>query len=87
MYWLQDTILRIFLSTKVEVIYLLSLICFAKMNFSEQYHIKGEACDVICYEKSISSKTYEWNMFIKDLETWYHYNVILENSDIMLKSL
>jgi hypothetical protein len=26
-------------------------------------------------------------MFIKDLETWYHYNVILENSDIMLKSL
>jgi len=36
------------------------LICFARMDFSEQYHIKFEARDVRCDEKSITSKTYQW---------------------------
>ena len=28
-------------------------ICLARMEFSEQYHIDGEACDMRCDEKSI----------------------------------
>jgi len=36
------------------------LICFARMDFSERYHIEGKARDVRCNEKSISSKSYQW---------------------------
>jgi len=36
------------------------LICFARIDFSEQYHIVGEARDVRCDKKSISRKTYQW---------------------------
>ena len=39
--------------------YILSLICFARMNFSEQYHIKRKAFDVRCDDKSILSNTYQ----------------------------
>jgi hypothetical protein len=39
--------------------YILSLICFARMDFSQQYHIEGEAQDLRCNEKFISSKTYQ----------------------------
>ena len=39
--------------------YTLLLTCFARMDFSEQSHIKGEARDVKCDEKSISSKPYQ----------------------------
>ena len=35
--------------------YLVSLICVVRMDFSEQYHIRGE---VLCNEPSILSKTH-----------------------------
>jgi hypothetical protein len=41
----------------------LTLICFVRMDFSEQYNIKGEARDKRCDKMSISTKT-----FIEDLE-------------------
>ena len=31
--------------------------CFARMDFSEQYHIEDKARDVRCDEKSISNKS------------------------------
>jgi len=34
------------------------LICFAQLDISEQYRIEGEARDVRCDGKSISSKAY-----------------------------
>ena len=41
------------------VLFPLSLTCFVGIDFSEQYHIKGEARDTRCNEKSISSITYQ----------------------------
>jgi len=39
-----------------------------RMNFPKQYHIKGEARDVRCHEKSISIKIFINNsMFIQNL--------------------
>ena len=35
------------------------MICFARMDFSQQYHVGGETRDVRYDEKSISSKTYQ----------------------------
>ena len=32
---------------------------FARMDFSEQYHIEGDARDARCDERSISSQTYQ----------------------------
>jgi hypothetical protein len=40
-------------------IYLLLWICFVRMDFSEQYHIKGKAWEANGDEKSLSSKTYQ----------------------------
>ena len=39
--------------------YIIALICFARMNFSEQSHIEGEDWDMRCDEKSISSKAFQ----------------------------
>ena len=69
--------------------YILSLICFARMDFSELYHIHvgGETCDVKCDEKSISSKKYQWYYVYRGfgkMKSAFHYNVTLENSGIML---
>lgn len=38
---------------------ILSLFCFVRIDFSEQYHIKGKASDVRYDEKSISRKAYQ----------------------------
>ena len=44
------------------------MICFAKMDFSDQYRMEVEAVDVKCDEKFVSSKTYlSDSMFIEDL--------------------
>jgi hypothetical protein len=48
------------LKIKPTCIYILSLICFARIDFSEQYHIEGKACDVRWHEKSVSSKAKKW---------------------------
>jgi hypothetical protein len=34
------------------------LICFARIDFSDQYHTEWEAWDMRCNEKSISSEKY-----------------------------
>ena len=38
--------------------YILLLICFARIDFSDQYHTEWEAWDMRCNEKSISSEKY-----------------------------
>ena len=43
----------------VRYTYILSLICFSRMDFSGQYCIKGKTGDVRCDKKYISSKTYQ----------------------------
>ena len=39
--------------------FILSLICFVRMDLIEQSHIDGEAWDVRCDEKCILNKTYQ----------------------------
>jgi hypothetical protein len=48
--------------------FLMLMICFAKIDFSDQCRMAGEDRDVRCDENFISSKTYlSDNMFIEDL--------------------
>jgi len=61
-------------------LYIVSLICFARMNFSEQSHIKGRARDAM--RNPFRAKHINDSMFIEDLLMWHH-NITLENSDIM----
>ena len=56
------------------------------MDFSEQSHIEGEAWDAICDGSLIRAKHIKDSISIEDLVMWHHYNVILENSDIILIS-
>jgi len=35
------------------------LTSFARIDFSDHYHMKGKAWDARCNEKSISTKTYQ----------------------------
>jgi hypothetical protein len=51
----------------MKYMYILSLICFARMNFSEQYHTEGKVWVRGCMEKSISSKIINDRMFTEDL--------------------
>ena len=61
--------------------FILSLICFARMIFSEQSHTEGEVWDV--KRNAFRANLINDRMFIKDLVTWCHYDVTLENSDII----
>ena len=56
------------------------------MFFSVQCHIEGKAREVRCYEKSISSKTYQGWYVYQGFNDIIHYSVTLESSDIMLVS-
>ena len=40
-------------------IYMLLLICFARIDFSEQSHVEGEGWDVTCDERTIFSQIYQ----------------------------
>jgi hypothetical protein len=47
-----------YITRKIGDKYILSWVCFAKMDFSEQYHIKGEVWDLIGEENN-KQKTYK----------------------------
>jgi hypothetical protein len=59
------------------------------MDLSEQYLIEDEIWVWDVMKNLFQAKHINDSMFIKDLETcrqWRHYNVILENSGIILIS-
>ena len=65
--------------------YILSLIYFVRMDFSEQSLIEGEDWDV--RSNQFRAKHIDNSMFIEDLVMWRRDdNVTLENSVIMLIS-
>ena len=70
-----------------KYIYILSLICFSRMDFSQSI-IASKAKLEMWNDMRSSFRTKHINdsMLIKDLVRWRLYNVTLENSNIMLLS-
>ena len=71
----------IFSITLLTWYYILLSIGFARMGFSEQYHIEGKVWDARCGEKTISKQNI--SMIVCLSRIWHQYNVTLENSDNM----
>ena len=55
--------------------YIPSLICFGRIVFSEQYHTKDEAWDVM--RNPFQARHINDNMFIDELWKWRQYNNII----------
>jgi hypothetical protein len=61
--------------------YILSLICIARINFSEQPHIKGKAWDAV--RSPFRAIHINESKIVVDLVRWRHYSITLKNPAIL----
>ena len=58
--------------------YILSLICIARINFSEQPHIKGKARDAV--RSPFRAIHINESKIVVDLVRWHHYSITLKKN-------